>query len=223
MVRHKIKLEKEFSKVLFTADQHLFHSNLLRKGNCRRAEALQQQEGESLIACMNRTVVSQWNEAVAAAGPGCVVFCLGDLSFHDNAEARALVATLGGDSRYLIRGNHDRKLPTGWTAGYDGFVDLCIKDPGTGKEILITASHYPMAAWKESHYGTWCLHGHCHGRLREEAEGRFDVGVETSLEKQLGRPLPFSPYSLTELLGILGEPRYWREENSPRGHHHDDR
>lgn len=220
MIRHKIKLEREFSKVLFTADQHLFHSRLLEKGNCRRAEALRPQEGESLIDCMNRTVVQQWNEAVKAAGPGSVVFCLGDLSFHNNSASRELIAGMGGDTKYLIRGNHDSKLPAGWSAGYDGFVDLEIKEPSSGRVLLITASHYPMAAWKESHYGTWCLHGHCHGRLQVECEGRFDVGVETSIERVLPRPLPFAPYSLVELLAIMGEPRYWFQGNEPRGHHH---
>ena len=220
MLRHKIRLEKEFHQVLFTSDQHLFHSKLLEKGNCRRSEVLSPSEGERLIDCMNRTVVSQWNEAVRAAGPGCVVFCLGDLSFHQNEEARSLIRTLEGGSLYLVRGNHDKKLPAGWTAGYDGFVDLTIKDPVLGKELVITACHYPMAAWKESHYGTWCLHGHCHGRLEDKAENRFDVGVETSIELGLDRPRPFAPYSLTELLGILGEPRYWSAGNSPRGHHH---
>lgn len=224
MIRHRLKLGVEFSKVLFTADLHLFHKRLLEKDNCRRAEHLQPLPGEQLVDCMNRTVVEQWNKAVRSAGPGCVVFCLGDLSFFHNEEARSVIRQLEGDKRYLVRGNHDKKVPDGWTAGYDGFVDLVVKDPVSHKEIQATVSHYPMAAWKESHYGTWCLHGHCHGRLGDRMDNRFDVGVETAIELGIDRGRhPFSPYSLEELLGILGEPRSWRGDTRPSGHHHNQR
>jgi len=50
------------------------------------------------------------------------------------------------------------------------------------KKAVIWMSHYPHWSWPHSGYGSWMLHGHCHGmekRLRNSFGLKvLDVGVD---------------------------------------------
>ena len=217
MEYNRLKIRKSFDEVFFTSDLHLNHSRLLEKPSCLRKRCIQYREGETPVQTMNRMILEQWEQTVTATG---TVFCLGDVAFSlmDNIGDR--LSSLPG-TKYLLRGNHDTRLPPLWEKGWDGFLSLSVTDPQLGKTIHAVISHYPMLSWKDSHYGTWCLHGHQHGVNNRAVPDSFDVGVDTAIMNVIPRPLPFAPYSLSELISIIGEPRHWQGECEARGHHHD--
>jgi len=47
------------------------------------------------------------------------------------------------------------------------------------KKIRVIFSHCPYLTWPSSSYGSWNVHGHCHGRLPEHDDVmRTDVGID---------------------------------------------
>jgi len=65
--------------------------------------------------------------------------------------------------------------------------------------------HYPLARWDRSHYGSWHLHGHCHGNYHALDGFIFDVGVDNC---------NFEPISLGDVvsqMAVLG----WRQNVPP--------
>ncbi|KKL16922.1 hypothetical protein LCGC14_2490690, partial [marine sediment metagenome] len=61
------------------------------------------------------------------------------------------------------------------------------------KNQFIVVCHYAMRRWERSHYGSWQLYGHSHGRL-EPIGLQHDVGVDNN---------NFYPVSLIELVEIM--------------------
>ena len=55
---------------------------------------------------------------------------------------------------------------------------LKIEDDGAkGGFRHLVLFHYPMLTWDRAHYGSWHLHGHCHGSLDPKfVSTRMDVG-----------------------------------------------
>src|SRR5690606_24946302 len=123
---------------------------------------------------MNEAIVQRWNAVVA---PGDFVYHLGDFAFLRHLEATQLAKRLNGQ-KYLIFGNHDKALRknqdflTQWIWAKD-YAEITI---GLQKIVL---SHYPFLVWNKRHYGSWNLHGHCHGSLPDDPRSRrVDVGVD---------------------------------------------
>ena len=76
----------------------------------------------------------------------------------------------------LIPGSHDEdfaaKLPHLFKT-VSPLLDIKVHGQG------ITLCHFAMRSWKSSHYGTWSLFGHHHGRLPvDEFTLAMDVGVD---------------------------------------------
>uniref|UniRef100_A0A6H1Z9K0 Calcineurin-like phosphoesterase n=1 Tax=viral metagenome TaxID=1070528 RepID=A0A6H1Z9K0_9ZZZZ len=111
---------------------------------------------------MDAELIRRWNETVSE---GDVVYFLGDFCMGDPRkyfrQLRGLI--------YFIPGSHDKEiaklgniLPPIYILKHDPPITLC---------------HYALRSWSASHYGTWHLHGHHHGRL-EPYGMSFDVGVD---------------------------------------------
>ena len=74
-------------------------------------------------------------------------------------------------------GNHDkeenfRKLRNdGLIESYGYYKEIKIGD------TKVCMSHYPMTVWNRQHYGSFMLHGHCHGSF--QGKGKIlDVGLD---------------------------------------------
>ena len=150
------------SKVFFTADTHFDHRGLLRVRT----------QFESVEA-MNEHMIEKWNSVVTS---GDRVYHLGDFALGRPETAAEIGKRLNGQI-YLILGNHDKVAEHKLVR--DRFVWL--KDYFYLKvgEQSIALSHYAFRVWRNSHHGSWHLHGHSHGSLEDLPSARsFDVGVD---------------------------------------------
>jgi calcineurin-like phosphoesterase family protein len=153
--------------IFFTADLHLCHDNIIR--HCNRPF----DNADSMYT----NIACNWNSVVKR---GDSVYILGDISLDSNVErSRAFIKSLNGN-KFLIRGNHDKKISRekGLFSWVKDIYKLKVPDrdvPG-GKRIIVLC-HYAMRVWPLSHYGSWHLYGHSHGDLPPYGLS-FDVGVD---------------------------------------------
>lgn len=139
----------------FTADTHFGHKFMATL------------RGFSDTDTMDAWIIERWNKQ---AKTGDKVYLLGDVSFLSVGKTHALVEQLNG-TIHLVRGNHDRKGYDALFASAQDYLELKIEKQ---KVVLM---HYPLHTWNRSHYGSWHLHGHCHGNS-SGVPGRLDVGLD---------------------------------------------
>ena len=158
------------SNTFFTSDLHHEHKRIVEF--TKRGE-------DTTTEHHSEWLTEVWNNQVKA---GDLVYHLGDLSFAKKYEDIAKwVRTLNGQ-KILIKGNHDDrkvldqlvkdKLIQAW---YD-YKEIKVKDQA------ICLFHFPMSSWHKQGYGSWNLHGHCHGNLKPEfSKGKIlDVGIDNA-------------------------------------------
>lgn len=178
----------------FTSDEHFFHKNVIK--HCNRTFAS--------IEEMHDQLIKKFNNKVSADD---ITYHLGDFSFSNEKQALEILDQLNG-RHYLMKGNHD-----GWLKlSTKHSKILAVKDyiEIKNNDDSIVMSHYPFLAWNKSHYGSFMLHGHCHGNLNHLNVGvkRLDVGVD-SANMILGDYIPFS----------IDEVRVLLVENNVTNHH----
>jgi len=141
----------------FTSDTEFNHHNIIQY--CNRPF--------SSIEEMNEGIIANWNSIITKKD---TVYHLGDIGRNcDN-----IVKRLNGNILFL-KGNHDKKLDAPYIREIyiPGLLDEY------GNKRLIVLCHYSMRSWNRSHYATWHLFGHHHGKL--ESYGlSFDVGMDTN-------------------------------------------
>lgn len=124
------------------SDTHFSHKNIIKY--CDRPFAGTEE--------MNETIIERWNRFI---GPKDIVYHLGDVVLTKEEEAYDIIARLGGQ-KYLIRGNHDKRITT---ASFKkmGFIEvynnsLILKEQG------VILSHVPILSTS----GLFNVHGHTH-------------------------------------------------------------
>lgn len=167
--------------IFFTADQHFFHHNVIKHDN-RPYVTIQE---------MNYDLIGQWNSVVSEKDE---VYHLGDLFWSCKPEwAENILDQLNGKIS-LIAGNHDKK----WLKGnkfklvksrlvfIEHYYELRAKNYTPHPIVLC---HYPLRSWNRKPYGSWHLHGHCHGNM-QPLQNSLDVGCTTN---------DYKPYSIVEI------------------------
>lgn len=154
----------------FIADEHYKHEAIL--GFCERPFTSVQEMDAELIRRHNSVVM-----------PGGIVIHAGDFAMtREKAVAQGYLSRLNGE-HILLRGSHDRWLDSDaheiWEKNIEGqYIVVC---------------HYAMRVWARSHYNSWQLYGHSHGRL-EPIGKQWDIGVDNN---------DFYPVSFEELREIM--------------------
>ena len=146
--------------IFFTADQHYGHSNIIDYCN-RPFEDVNE---------MDKTLVMNHNAVVR---DGDTVVHGGDFSMHSKYEyvLQRYVSVLKGEHIFLT-GSHDkwlRKSP---------YQTLHIWERTIEKQFVVVC-HYAMRTWAKSHYNSYQLYGHSHGRL-EPIGKQWDIGVDNN-------------------------------------------
>lgn len=160
----------------FTADLHLWHSNIIKYCN-RPFQSVEE---------MNEIIIMNWNRVVV---PGDIVYILGDFAMKTSVqEIRKVLKYLNG-KKYFILGDHDKQI---WKCS-DLLEEITPLKKITIDNIPITLCHYCMRVWWKSHFNAFLCYGHSHGYL--EAIGKsHDVGVDNN---------NFIPISFDELKVIM--------------------
>ena len=143
----------------FTADTHFNHKNVLKY--CDRPW--------NTVEEMNEGLIGNWNETV---GVGDVTYILGDFAFHGSEH---FLRRLNG-VKVLVTGSHDGDAKRATVKKlYAKVTPLeVLKEKGYPP---ITLCHYCMRTWDKSHFNSWMLYGHSHGRLKDVGKS-YDVGVD---------------------------------------------
>ena len=163
---------------------------------------------------MNEELVKAWNEVVDEDDD---VYHMGDVSLTNAENTKSILYRLNGNI-HLIKGNHEKSVLSKsynrdrfvWVKDYFELkVDNPTKDGN--KHQMIVMCHYAMRVWNKSHHGSWCLYGHSHDSMENEAWGRsMDVGVDSAF-RILGE---YRPFSLREITNIMD-----KREDNPVDHH----
>jgi len=148
----------------FTADEHYGHENIIKY--CNRPF--------KTVGEMDAEIIQRHNEVV---GPNDTVIHAGDFTLKSKEEATEYLNRLTG-RHIFIQGSHDR-----WRDDLSYLIERKIE----GQHITIC--HYAMLKWPRSHYGSWQLYGHSHGKL-SSLENQWDIGVDNN---------DFYPYSFEDL------------------------
>ena len=152
----------------FTADEHYGHANIIRF--CDRPFTTPEEMDEEIVRRHNRVV-----------GPGDTVVHGGDFTLRNRSYANACIQQLKGKHIFL-KGSHDRWLNDSqqiWEQEIQGqYVVVC---------------HYAMRVWPRSHYNSWQLYGHSHGKL-EPIGKQWDIGVDNN---------DFHPVSFDQIRSIM--------------------
>jgi len=154
-------------KLWFTSDTHFNHKKVVEPRLF------------SNVHEMNTKLVQNWNSLVQ---PEDHVFHLGDFCFGKLDDWQNIREQLNGNI-HLVRGNHD-KFQTGQIdhlfSSINDYLKIQVKDEnGNQGWQHIILMHYAFRVWDQSHYGSWHLYGHSHGKLLDNpASLSFDVGVD---------------------------------------------
>ncbi|GAF90840.1 unnamed protein product [marine sediment metagenome] len=154
------KYKYDADKVMFTADTHFGHDNIIKFCDRPYRDANH----------MDTELVANWNEVV---DPDQVVFHLGDFSFKGKRNIPNLLNRLNGEV-VLIQGNHDRPKDLHHFNSVHDIAEVEVE----GQRIVMC--HYAMTTWNNSFRGAWHIHGHSHGTLMPNWDRKIcDIGVDS--------------------------------------------
>ena len=162
------------ANIYFTSDTHFGHGNIIRY--CGRPF--------SSVEEMDEHLIKQWNEKIRDED---IVHHLGDFSIRCD---RNILKRLRGE-KFLISGSHDKLQSSNEDIWKEIVPQKMIRVNGKG----IFLCHYAMRVWPESHYNSWHLYGHSHGRLPSHGWS-LDVGVDTNA---------YCPYSMEDIMRKMKE------------------
>lgn len=146
--------------IFFTSDTHFNHKNVIKYSN----------RPFNSVLDMNEKLISNWNSVV---GKSDTIYHLGDFCFSGTKVMNDIINSLNGNI-HLIMGNHDEYMKESSRKLFSSITAK--KEIKIGNKFIVMC-HYPMKVWNRSHYGSWNLHGHCHGTLAKDVN-QIDVGVD---------------------------------------------
>jgi calcineurin-like phosphoesterase family protein len=153
---------------IFTSDLHVGHKRIV-EFTSRGKDCLSQDNHD-------RWIIDLWNTEVSA---GDIVYHLGDFSFYKNYDDIANIVNQLKGQKIFIKGNHDRRehldqlVKDGLIAAWYDYKEIRLGD------VSVALFHFPIASWHRQSYGSWHLHGHCHGNFKDSRGKMLDVGLDS--------------------------------------------
>jgi len=159
-------------KLFFTADEHYGHANIIKY--CDRPYETVYEMNEDIVQRHNSVVSSNDN-----------VIHAGDFTLQGRKKAHEYIDRLNG-SHIFLRGSHDYWLPNDHQMIWEG--NLC-------KDGFTVICHYCMRTWARSHFNSFHLYGHSHGKLAPIGKS-WDIGVDNN---------NFYPLSVQDVIKIMDD------------------
>jgi len=190
-----MKYEKQ--NIFFISDFHIGHKNVI-KFDGRPFDNVDE---------MHVELLKRWNDIIT---DNDIVYYLGDLAFCRDETTKWFIYSLKGKINYIL-GNHDRMKDIVKFGRFDNIheygTEIFIKDDdnkgarGSDGYQQIIMTHYPILSWNRAHYGSWHLHGHCHGSLMKYNQDYYkrkvmDVGCNV---------INYTPISYQEVKNIMNK------------------
>jgi calcineurin-like phosphoesterase family protein len=163
--------------ILFTADLHLGHRNI-----CKHTP-----RPWSCIEEHDQALIDNWNKKVHKDD---TTYIVGDFAFKDHSK---YLAQLKG-KKILILGSHD-KMKQDVLRNFTE-VHPCKMVSINGLPIWL--SHCAQRVWERSHYGSWHLFGHSHGRLRT-----WNLSMDVGVDVLDGESPKYEPWSIDEIFAKM--------------------
>lgn len=160
----------------FTADEHYGHKNIIQYCNRPFVSA---HEMDEVLICNHNAVV----------GNKDTVYHLGDFSFKTSPNRVQVIINRLNGNHVFLRGSHDKWMKSHKDTTFPYMIEFRKED------CDITLCHYCLRTWPRSHYNTWHLFGHSHGRL-EPVGKAWDVGVDNN---------NYYPLSLRQIIDIMND------------------
>ena len=174
--------------IWFTSDHHFGHAHIIKY--CGRPF--------DNVETMNETMIRNWNKVV---GENDDVYHLGDFCLGSNPEYIDNIARRLNGNLFIMKGNHDRRLPSvsknGKSVILPPLYELKVPDEEIDEkhDQVIVMCHYALEVWNKAYFGSWHLFGHSHGTLPvSDSRAKYDVGVD---------PNNFTPVSYEEIKRIM--------------------
>jgi calcineurin-like phosphoesterase family protein len=162
------------SNIFFTADLHFGHwtnpeRNIIKYCN-RPFQTIEE---------MDSVLIKKWNDKV---GKKDKIYVIGDFALCKKELLPYYMTNLNGEKIFL-HGDHDKLF----SDNLPYLMNLSIYNQP------IVLSHWAMRTWWKSHFNSWNLYAHSHGKL-EPIGKSWDVGVDNT---------GFSPLSWDEIVEIM--------------------
>ena len=185
----------EKQNIFFISDLHIGHKNVIKFDGRPFAD----------VDEMHLEMIKRWNSVV---GDEDIVYYLGDLAFCRDETTKWFIHSIKGKINFIL-GNHDKMKDIvkfdRWENIHEYGTEIGILDKdslesrGSGGYQKIIMAHYPILSWNKSHYGSWMLHGHCHGSLMKSNQDYYkrkvmDVGCNC---------IDYTPISYEKVKGIM--------------------
>jgi calcineurin-like phosphoesterase family protein len=170
--------------ILFTSDTHWSHKRVIEYSNRPFSSAEE----------MDETLIKNWNRMVR---PNDTIYHLGDFAFMKIDKLIPLMNRLNGNL-HIILGNHDKEIIRNKKMIFDsveGIRSIVNYLEIKHNNIHINLFHYPLLQFNKCHYGSWALHGHCHGSVIAPGK-QVDVGVDSAL---ITGKAEYRPFSIEEI------------------------
>lgn len=140
----------------FTADEHYFHRNIITFCN-RPFSSLEEMHWE---------LRKRHNEKVSEQD---ITIHLGDFALTKEREKVYELSSKLNGNHIFLRGSHDKWMDKTYHEIWEKKID----------NYYITCCHYALRTWPRSHYNSWSLYGHSHGRLPSIGK-QYDIGVDNN-------------------------------------------
>jgi len=146
--------------IYFTSDTHFNHKNILKYSNRPFAS----------VEEMDEVLIMNWN---AAVGNDDTIYHLGDFCMGEHTK---YLKQLNGNIIF-IKGSHDK-----WMKKEPLMMEIRLPEKYQDPEFpnyprYLTLCHYSLRSWRASHFSSFHLFGHHHGRLEPHGLS-FDAGVD---------------------------------------------
>jgi calcineurin-like phosphoesterase family protein len=187
----------EKQNIFFISDLHIGHKNVIKFDGRPFAD----------VDEMHLEMIKRWNSVV---GDEDIVYYLGDLAFCRDETTKWFIHSIKGKINFIL-GNHDKMKDIvkfdRWENIHEYGTEIGVLDKdslesrGSGGYQKIIMAHYPILSWNKSHYGSWMLHGHCHGSLMKSNQDYYkrkvmDVGCNC---------IDYTPISYEKVKGIMSK------------------